>query len=203
MKIAYLSGTAWPFFACLALMADPVVGLFLGDEWMPAVPVVRVLAVAGLLLPFNQMNLQFFIVLDMQGRYLRIQAAIQNAKVVLVLALCFMGSLEAVALAILAERLLMFAFTYRPLKQRLAYDGASLLSALGSSVAVTFAACVVPVAVVATMGFQPDDRLLALAIAAVGAVGAWFTGILLCGHPLRAELKRGASRVRVLLQPSS
>jgi O-antigen/teichoic acid export membrane protein len=30
-KIAYLSGIAWPFFAFLALMAEPIIGILLGD----------------------------------------------------------------------------------------------------------------------------------------------------------------------------
>jgi O-antigen/teichoic acid export membrane protein len=202
MKIAYLSGIAWPFFAFVALMADPIIGVLLGDQWMAAAPVVRILAVAGLLLPFNNMNLKFFIALDMQSRYLRLQTTTQIAKIILVVGLCFAGSLEAVAVAILAERFLKFALTYPPLKQRLAYDGASLVSALRSSVVVTIAACAAPVAVVSTMGLQPDDSLLALAIAVVGAVGAWFVGILLCGHPLRAEFARGAGRLRIRVQPT-
>jgi O-antigen/teichoic acid export membrane protein len=203
MKIAYLSGIAWPFFVFLALMADPIVDVLLGEQWKPTVPVVRILAVAGLLLPFNQMNLQFFIALDMQSRYLRLQATIQIAKILLVLGSCLLGSLEAVAFAVVGERLLKFALTYRPLKQRLAYDGASLLSALGSSILVTIAAWGAPVAVVLTMGLRPDDSLLALAIAVVGAVCTWFIAIVLCGHPLRAELERGAGRLRVLVQPTS
>ncbi len=202
VKIAYLSGIAWPFFVFLALMAEPVVGVLLGHQWMPAAPVVRILAVAGLLLPFNQMNLQFFIALDMQPRYLGIQAMIQIAKIILVVGLCFAGSLEAVALAILAERLLKFALTYRPLQQRLAYDGAGLVSALWSSVLVTLAACAAPLAVVSTMGLRPDDGVLALAMAVVGAASAWFAAIVLVGHPLRAELERGASQLRVLVQPT-
>jgi O-antigen/teichoic acid export membrane protein len=203
MKIAYLSGIAWPFFVCLALLADPIVSVLLGDQWMPAVPVVRILAVAGLFLPFNQMNLQFFIALDMQRRYLGIQATIQIAKIGLVLAFCIIGSLEAVAIAILAERLLKFALTYRPLKQRLAYDGAGLLSALKSSVLATVATCAAPIAVVSTMGFRPSDDVLALMIAGVGAASGWFAGILIGRHPLRAELERGAAWLRLRLQPSN
>jgi O-antigen/teichoic acid export membrane protein len=200
MKIAYVSGIAWPFFAFVALMADPIIGVLLGQQWMPAAPVVRILAVAGLLMPFNNMNLKFFIALEMQPRYLRLQAATQIAKIILVVGLCFVGSLEAVALAILAERFLKFALTYAPLKQRLAYDGAGLLSALRSSVLVTVAACAAPVAIVSTMGLRPEDSLLALAIASVGAGSGWFVGILLCGHPLRAELVRGADRLRTRVQ---
>lgn len=202
-KIAYLSGIAWPFFFFLALMADPIVDVLLGDQWISVVPVVRLLAVAGLLAPFNDMNLKFFIALDMQRQYLRIQATIQIAKIFLVLGFCLMGSLEAVAFAVLAERLVKFALTYRPLKQRLAYDGASLLSALWSSILVTIASCGAPVMVVLTMGLEPDNSLLALAIAVVGSVCTWFIAIVLCGHPLRAELERGADRLRVLVQPSS
>lgn len=202
LKIAYLSGVAWPFFAFLALMADPVIGVVLGEQWAAAAPVVRILAVAGFLLPFNQMNLQFFIALDMQRRYLRFQVMIQIAKIVLVLALCAAGSLEAVALAILAERSLKFALTYRPLKERLAYDGAALVSALGSSLLVVIATCAVPLAVVWTMGLRPDNGLLALAIAGIGAGSGWLAGTVASGHPLRAEIERGVSRLRLLVQPS-
>jgi O-antigen/teichoic acid export membrane protein len=201
MKVAYLSGIAWPFFAVLALMADPVIGVVLGEPWTAAAPAVRILAIAGLLLPFNQMNLQFFIALDMQRRYLRIQATIQVAKIVLVLALCLLGSLEAVAFAILAERLLKFALTYRPLKQRLAYDGAGLWSVMKSSLLVAIATCAVPLAVVLAMGLQPGDDLLALAIAGIGATAGWLGGILLSRHPLRTEMEHGVSRLRLLVQP--
>ncbi|MGL4280667.1 MAG: lipopolysaccharide biosynthesis protein [Albidovulum sp.] len=49
LDIARLSGlAAFPFFAGLAVLAEPILGLIFGPEWLPAVPVLQVMSFLGL-----------------------------------------------------------------------------------------------------------------------------------------------------------
>lgn len=198
-KVAYLAGTAWPFFAFVGLFAEPLVGVLLGGQWDAAVPVVRLLCLTGLLLPFNQMNLQFFIALDMLASYLRIQAVNQAVKIPLVVALAFVA-FEAVALALVAEQLLKLLQTAGPLKRRLGYDRRALLDAVGRSAGVAAAALVLPLALL--LGLPSAPAPVALALGVVGFGLGWLAGLMLTAHPLRGELARGLSQMRSLLQPA-
>lgn len=49
LDIARLSGlAAFPFFAGLGILAEPILGVVFGPEWLPAVPVLRVMSFLGL-----------------------------------------------------------------------------------------------------------------------------------------------------------
>lgn len=54
-----------PLMICLAAIAEPLFELFLGEEWIPAVPFFQVLTFASIFLPIHSFNL---IILNVFGR---------------------------------------------------------------------------------------------------------------------------------------
>jgi len=53
LLVKIVSYATMPLMAVLAVLAEPVVSLFLGRQWLEAVPVLTVLACAGWILPVN------------------------------------------------------------------------------------------------------------------------------------------------------
>lgn len=194
-KVAYVSALAWPFFLFVVLLAEPIVSLLLGAAWLEAVPIVQLLALAGLVLPLVQMNQKFYVALDLQHAYLRVQTVAQIGKIVLVVLLCAVD-FRLVALALLFESVVKAALTYRPLRRHLGYPPRALYTALGASALVTLAALAVPL-VIAVMPL-PGGSIPNVAVAALGGGIGWLAAVMLGRHPLGHEIARAASRLVAL-----
>lgn len=48
-SITYITGIGWPFLGCAALSAFPIMRIFFGDQWDAAVPILRLLAIQGMI----------------------------------------------------------------------------------------------------------------------------------------------------------
>jgi O-antigen/teichoic acid export membrane protein len=188
-KVAYVSALAWPFFLFVALLADPIVSLLLGAAWVDAVPTVRLLALAGLLLPLVQMNQKFYVALGLQHAYLRVQVVNQLGKIALVLLLC-LTDFRLVALAFVFENALKAALTYRPLLRHLGYRPRDLHGALRASAWTTLGALAAPLVI--AVAPLPGGPIANLAAAGLGAVAGWVASVVLGRHLLSDELSRGA-----------
>ena len=114
LKVEILAGLSWPVFAGIAVFAEPLVLVLLGEQWTGAVGALRILALSGLLLPFLRMAMKFFIAIGEEAAYLRVQTVSQAAQLVLVL-LGALVSLEAVCVAVLLGRLVKAVLLARAL----------------------------------------------------------------------------------------
>lgn len=202
-KVSCLSALAWPFFAFIALFAEPIVGLVLGPTWSEVVSIVRVLCIlclAGIWGPPNQLNARFYIALGLLPALLRRQVVLQSAKLLLV-AGCALVSVEAVAAAFVAASLLKVALDLGPLKRRLNYGIGELLGRVTTSAAVTAASLVPPLSLVAIFGMPRVDDLALLAAGAVAAACGWLVGTFATGHPLWDEITLAVRATRLRLRP--
>ncbi|NNJ93448.1 MAG: lipopolysaccharide biosynthesis protein [Halobacteria archaeon] len=76
----------FPALAFLAALAEPLFAVLLPDKWMPAVPYLQILCIAGLLVPVHSTNLN---ILQIKGRsdlFLRLEI-IKKAMLVLILSI--------------------------------------------------------------------------------------------------------------------
>jgi len=72
-----LQGTAtviFPLMALIAVMADPLVRLFLSEKWLPAVPYIRILCIQGALAPVYAIGANIIMIKN-AGLYLKIECA--------------------------------------------------------------------------------------------------------------------------------
>ena len=100
MKICYLSGFAWPAFLVIAILAGPVVAVVLGPQWTAAVPILSVMALGGLFVPFIAMNISFYTVLDRLDLAMQLQASQLPVRLMLVGTACWWGNLVVLALVL-------------------------------------------------------------------------------------------------------
>jgi O-antigen/teichoic acid export membrane protein len=200
LKVSCVSAIAWPFFAFIALFAEPLVELLLGPDWSGVVPIVRILCLAGIWVPTNSFNARFYIALRMLPVLLRRQVILQPVKVVLVAGCAFL-SVDLVAAAFTAASLLKAALDLRPLKQRLNYAVSEMLRRTASSAAVAGASLAPVFGLITMFGIPRADDLVLLLAGSAGVALGWLVGVFLVRHPLANEILRVLRAARLWLRP--
>jgi O-antigen/teichoic acid export membrane protein len=185
-KVDLLMAICWPGYAMIALLADPLVSVMLGDQWDAAVMPVRVLAGMGLFLPFSKMSVSYFTAIDELPFYLRMQIHSQIARLALGLAGASI-SLEAFCAAVVAGsavKALQLAFWTRR-----NFGGGHYRSILTRAAIITLVTLCAPATVVLWGGVGPlPTLLLALPLAAAG----WLAALRLTKHLLYDQAREAA-----------
>ena len=201
-KLAILGAVAWPAFGVVALTAGSIVRVLLGPQWDDAVPLVRLLCLSGLVLPFNAMNISFFIALGLLPVFTRRQAAVQLIKVLMVVAAAFIG-LPAMAVAIVVADLARFVIVQSLLARHVRYVGSALAEVLMRSAAVT--AFALAPAILVLLFADPATPLARVVVVGLVVAAGWLAGVLVMRHPLRDEImnvrERLAGRARPRIVP--
>ncbi|WOI55703.1 oligosaccharide flippase family protein [Palleronia sp. LCG004] len=189
-QIDYLVAICWPGFAVIALLADPLVYVLLGPNWDETVAAVRLLAIAGVAMPFTKMSLKLFVALGLESVYLRITIAMQITRVVFV-AVAALISFNAVCLAIslaLITKAVNIAWAVETHVGR----GADRLWAASRGVLLAVATCIGP-AIILLLGLDPFLTV----VLSIPVCAAFWTGtIFALDHPLAAELRMLGQNLR-------
>jgi O-antigen/teichoic acid export membrane protein len=195
LKGAYLAALSnitvvyWPVMVMLALLAQPVVALVLGRQWLGAVPLVRILSPALMLAV--PIVLQFSILVAASGvqilpRLLMLQTIVTTTA----LSLTAGYGLRAAALSMLVAMPMNAGMSVLAVRSRIEFRWSELIAPLLRSAVGTSAAAVGPIVV--SLAF-PVDIPLAAAVAAVAlGVAGWIIGLSATGHSLWNELVRAA-----------
>jgi O-antigen/teichoic acid export membrane protein len=193
--LVYTTGISWPFFACGALLAYPVIRILFGNQWDAAVPLMRWLCVAALIGTLMYQCNRFLVALGRVRAATRVEVSYQLARVGITIVAAFFG-LEAVAASQVLGYVLATTLYYRQLR---VYDVLAVRNcarAVVPSALVTLATCAVPAVVVSWPGLMTQHMVAAFAIAFVGGVAGWLAAIMATRHPLRGELQNALSRLR-------
>lgn len=184
----YTTVLAWPFFLSLAVMAYPVIVVLLGDQWLDAVPVARVLCI-GYLFYFGGFFLTRHVLLA--NGMAKAVAGITTLSTLLlvsgILVASFFGLLY-VAIVVAAVHLLNLWSSLRVMKSVLAYSPAELLLNNRKSALVALATA----AGAAVAGLLAEAGLLApfwcLLLGGLLAGSAWLVSVFAVRHPVTAEV---------------
>jgi O-antigen/teichoic acid export membrane protein len=187
-KTEYIAALAWPGHAFLALMADPVVRIVLGQQWLGTVPIIQILCLMGIFTPFAALNSEFFLALGKPQRQLAIEAATFPLKLALIGA-ASLHSLEAVALALVGARWANAILSGRFLSRELGYSRRDTVGASWRPLVILLASIAGPAIVLFAMpepSLQPVPVFLAACLAA--ALG-WLTAVFATRHPFEHETR--------------
>jgi O-antigen/teichoic acid export membrane protein len=185
-----------PVMAGIALLPDLVIRVLFGDRWMPAAPVLCVLAGAGAFYPLHLLNVQAALALGEAAAVFRIQMV----KSILGIAFVAGGSLFGImglALAQLALSIVALFLNAEPVRRRLGYGVVRQLRD-SAGIWLMTAAMAAAVLVLKPQVDLPPVAALAL-LAAVGAATYLGTGFLLRLRSFREALGVG----RLLLSTAS
>lgn len=195
-KVTYQSGIAWPFFGFVAINAHPLTIMLLGQQWEAVVPIVRILCISGIFLPFSDLHYQFFVALDMLNAYVWRQALTQAIRIAIAGVAAFL-SLELFALSFVADVALRGLLTQGMLQRRLNFGLSDLVRCSTGSAVVALGSLAGPVAF-AAYGERPSGAFLQLAASGALAGTGWLLAAWLVRHPLWAELAAAAPKVQSL-----
>ena len=184
-SMTYATALAWPFFACLAILAHPVILLLYGEKWAPSVPVLQLLCIAMFALsPFLLMSSMMTAIGQMrQSLYL---LAVNVPLRVLFVWLATPYGVEAVAATFIASSLIDVSIYIVQCRLVLSVRPGEMIDALRESAGVAIFTALPPLLLFG--GTSPGASWIALASGLASCVAGWLAGIYLFRHPLRSEI---------------
>jgi O-antigen/teichoic acid export membrane protein len=179
----------WPALVLLALLAHPVVSLILGRQWGEVVPLLQVMAIAGL--AWFPVMLTSPVLLAVGANRDRVMADLIGRSVSALL-LCAAAWVGIMAMA--ASKLVTLPFqmilSFHYVRRHVAFSGRELASALWKSVAVTAGSAAGPLSVAALSGWSLELSVTASAAALFLAALGWMLAALVTQHPVLLEIRR-------------
>lgn len=190
--VQLLSAVQWPFLTFIAIMARPIVLLWLGEAWLEVVPLVRILCLANLALFAACLTYPVFVAVG------RVRDALVSSFISLppsllaLLGASFFG-VEAVAACALLTLPFQAAVAIYYLSPHLELRPGELFRALLKSGVVTMATAsgAVTCAVLIEAGIL--NLIVGLISALVVAAFCWLWGLIVTGHPLLQHLRQAAA----------
>jgi O-antigen/teichoic acid export membrane protein len=192
--IEYVTGVQWPAFILLAILAYPVVVILLGQQWLESVPLVRILAVAGLFTFTAHFDYALLIAVGaMRDNTKRALVVVPISVIVLLIASTFGLVGIAVSQVILKpfETFVSFYFVRR----NVPIQWSDLVPALWRSAAVSLCTAV-GTAIVVAIELRLELSIPGAFLAAFLGAAGWFVGLWLVQHPLLDEISQAARALR-------
>jgi O-antigen/teichoic acid export membrane protein len=185
----------WPAQVLLALLAYPVVMLFLGPQWLSgAVPLLQLMAIAGL--AWFPVMLTSPVLLAVGANRDRVLADLigRSLSAVVLCSAAYFGILVMAASKLVTLPFQMFLSLYF-VRRHIPFRWREVCAALWKSAAVTAGAAAGPAAVLALADQDFALSLGASLAAALLAAGGWLAAVLVTRHPVLTELARALEAV--------
>jgi O-antigen/teichoic acid export membrane protein len=189
--LGLITAVYWPALVMLALLAHPVVSVILGRQWVEVVPLLQVMAIAGL--AWFPVMLTSPVLLAVGANRDRVMADLIGRSVSAVV-LCSAAWFGIMAMA--ASKLVTLPFqmvlSLWFVRRHLVFSGPELSAALWRSAVVTAGTALGPLGVLALSGQAFAPSFSATAIAVALAAAGWLAAVLVTRHPVLLELRRVA-----------
>ncbi|WP_162561120.1 oligosaccharide flippase family protein [Methylobacterium terrae] len=188
-SIGNITVVLWPVALLLALIAQPVVLVLLGAQWLASVPIVQVLALASML-TFPAM-LTYPVLLASGGLRDTLTASLISLppSAALIAAAAASGGPLAVAATQLVTVPLQVGIALWFIRRRVPFSLAAFVGALRISALVTVATALPPLAVVALAGRGFALTIPEGVLAGCGGAAAWLVAMLLLDHPVAGHVR--------------
>jgi O-antigen/teichoic acid export membrane protein len=192
LGISFVTALQWPALLCLAVLADPLVRLLLGPQWLEVVPLLRIIALASFaLFPIyfsypvlvtvgRVREMAFISLITLPVSTLVVLVAAQSSLFTVAWSLFFANAFQMIVMLFVVRR--HVPFTWRVLG-----------TVLGTSLLVTAGAGAVPVLSIAFLG--ADLNVWATLFSVLGAAVGWGAVLYLTGHPISSEISRVIQRI--------
>ena len=195
-----MTALQWPMLLCLALLADPIVLLLLGDQWTTVAPLVRIMALASLALFPAFMTYPILVALGHVRDTLTASLYSLPPSIALIFAASYWNLTAVVAVQFVTAPLQVYvALSFIGRRMQLGWN--EIARAVQASLVVALGATLGPAAAVAAAGFRFDISIPAMLLALAGAAVGWALSLWMVGHPMFAELQGAAAMIRRTLVP--
>jgi len=189
--IELLSAVQWPFLIFVAIMAHPLILIWLGQTWLEIIPLVRVLCIANLALFAACLSYPVFVAVGSVRDALVSSLISLPPSLLIILCASFFG-VQAVAASALLTLPFQAAIAIYFIGRHLSIGFADIARALLKSGVVTVATAsgVMGCDMLIDMGIVTS--LVGLMLAPCVAALCWWLALSLTGHPLLHRLYHAA-----------
>jgi len=195
--VALLSAVQWPFLVFVAIMAGPIILVWLGPNWLEIVPLVRLLCMANLALFAACLSYPVLVAVGSVRDALVSSLISLPPSLLVILGASFFG-VQAVAASALLTLPFQAGVAVYFVGRHLALAPSDLACALLKSgvVAVTTASAVAGCAALIEAGTVTP--LVGLISASCAAAFSWWLGLTLTAHPLLRRLHHAAGGLAMI-----
>lgn len=194
----FVTGMFWPAFALLAILSKPVIAMLFGERWLPAAPVLAVIAGAGAINLMVANRIATLVTVGREKDLPRLEAIRGVIGVLLFTAAAYWGGLIWAAATRIADAVIAVVLYSPGIHAATRLSWAEMGRAFARSALVAGITAVPALAVSITLGWP--DRLQWSALVGVIALSgaAWVMALFLTKHDLRDELVRAVAGARLL-----
>ncbi len=184
---SYITAMAWPFYALLALLAEPVIQTLYGGQWGPAVPLAQVLCLYGALKAFTPYPGMIMRSLDKA----RDEALIQLGFLVILL-FTLMGTytygLQAIVWGVVLAGAGRMLLTLGRLKYLVGFSWTDYFSVILQSGLLSLLSLLVPLTLWGEVALLHEIVWLGFLVMGGVTVAFWLLALRLIRHPLYNEV---------------
>jgi O-antigen/teichoic acid export membrane protein len=184
----YVTVLYWPFLAMLGLMADPIVRLLLGDQWLAVIPLVQIFC------GISAFGFPSFITQPLLMAVGRIRDTLKINLILVPISLTMMmiGSLHSLIMVAwlgYVTGTVTFIVTLAMVRRHVPFELSALVRRTAKSALVTLIASSAPIAVHIWAGWQNAVPIPAFLLAAAGFSVLWLLAVFAVRHPFRLEIR--------------
>lgn len=129
-----------PAMAGLAVLSDLVVTVLFGPRWLPAAPILSILALGGILFPLHVINLQFVLARGQTATFIKIEITKKSVGIACVLVGSLFG-IVGLAWSQVVYSVIAFLINTGPARRDLCYGPLKQLSDVAAIALVTLLMC--------------------------------------------------------------
>jgi O-antigen/teichoic acid export membrane protein len=186
----------WPFLIFFALMAQPIIRIWLGPMWSEIVPLIRMLCIASLSL-FAACLTYPILVAAGRVRDTLVSSLISLPPSLLVILVASFFGMQAVAASALLTLPFQAIVAIYFVSRHLAMSPADLIRAMRKSSIVTACSIAGVLVSMAIIEFTSAGSIVGLFFAGVSGAAGWGLGLVVTKHPLLAQIRLAASGIAV------
>jgi O-antigen/teichoic acid export membrane protein len=193
-SVTLLSAVQWPALTFLAIMAHPIILIWLGSTWLEIVPLVQLLCIANLALFAACLTYPVLVAVGHVRDALLSSFISLPPSLLLIFAASFI-SIEAVAASALLTLPLQAFIAVYFVSRHLDIKPRALLRAMSKSALVTFASVIPAIICASLIAFLMIQPIIGLALACFGTALCWLLGLIVTRHPLLPLLQQAGRAV--------
>lgn len=195
LGLSLISVIQWPALATIVVLADPIVRILLGPQWLDVIPLVRIVALAAIPTCTNYLTFPLLVALGQLRKMALVSLVTLPLSIAVILLAAPLG-LTVVAWAMVLANVIQVGSMLTVVHRHLAFVGVDIRKFVRLGLTVTACSIAVPLAMVAVLG--PSLSIPMMILATVGAVAGWAVGLGVLSHPLAAEFTRLVTVLRQL-----
>jgi O-antigen/teichoic acid export membrane protein len=189
---ALLSAVHWPFLTFLAIMAQPIISLWLGSTWLEIVPLVRMMCIGYLSLFVACLTYPVLVAIG-RVRDVLISSVISLTPSLLVIFIASFMGVEAVAASAMLTLPFQAAVAIYFIGRHLDISLLDVFRATFKSGVVTLFSSGGAAVCAAMVEYGLMRPILGLVLGCISAVTCWLLGLIVTEHPLLPRLQLSAT----------